>query len=122
MRLFTELPGMRRNLRTLKICSKQAAGKLCRSGSSRRLRWRLLSIAFKNLNALERADSARSKALRFLNAIESNLHRSLREDPERHNFPAACLEQIFKVRKFLRMPGSSVKSLMESVALTLPVL
>ena len=33
-----------------------------------------------------------------------------------------CLHQIFKVREFLRQPGSSVKNLMESVALIIPVL
>lgn len=59
-------------------------------------------------------DSTRSKALKFLNALESILAANLSLNP-------AVFEHIFKVRKFLRMPGSSTKSLMESVALITPV-
>ncbi|MES2315425.1 MAG: hypothetical protein V4486_01680 [Patescibacteria group bacterium] len=62
-------------------------------------------------------DSTRSKALKFLNAIESCLHKTLQ------NFSSVtCYHHIFKVREFLRMPGSSTKSLMESVAIMIPVL
>jgi hypothetical protein len=57
-------------------------------------------------------DSARSKALKFLNALESVLSKSI--------FDPKTFEHIFKVREFLRMPGSSTKSLMESVALIIP--
>jgi DNA polymerase III delta prime subunit len=58
-------------------------------------------------------NSARAKALKFLNAVESVMHPKVIEHPE-------VLQHIFKVRKFLRMPGSSAKSLMESVALVVP--
>jgi len=61
-------------------------------------------------------DSARSKALKFLNALEFTLHNKMSKMP----LDTACFEQIFKVREFLRMPGSSIKSLMESVALIVP--
>jgi hypothetical protein len=61
-------------------------------------------------------DSARPKAIKFLNAIEAVLHKKLL------NVPASCFTQIFKIREFLRMPGSSTKNLMESVALTIPVI
>lgn len=57
-------------------------------------------------------DSNRSKALKFLNALEINLSKV--------PFDTRILEHIFKVREFLRMPGSSTKSLMESVALIIP--
>ena len=57
-------------------------------------------------------DSPRSKALNFLNELESTLVSSMPLDTE-------ALNQIFKVREFLRQPGSSTKSLMESVALML---
>ena len=78
-------------------------------------------------------DSARSKALKFLNAIEQALHSKLLKnyagsslsglpdgshtDP---NFLTTCFAHFFKVREFLRMPGSSTKSLMEGVALVIP--
>ena len=62
-------------------------------------------------------DSTRSKALKFLNTLESTLHsRIVSKSP----FDTHIFEQIFKVREFLRMPGSSVKTLMESVALIIP--
>jgi len=56
---------------------------------------------------------SRAKALKFLNAVESVMHPKVIEHPE-------VLQHIFKVRKFLRMPGSSAKSLMESIALITP--
>ncbi|MDR3519914.1 MAG: hypothetical protein P4L63_03470 [Candidatus Pacebacteria bacterium] len=76
-------------------------------------------------------DSARSKALKFLNALESLLSGELIKDFERGRFHpkdgvirknplSICLEHFLKVREFLRMPGSSAKSLMESVALIIP--
>ena len=63
-------------------------------------------------------DSARAKALKFLNALEFVLHKQFipRVPLGRVDF----FRQIFKVREFLRQPGSSAKSLMESVALTIP--
>ena len=78
-------------------------------------------------------DSARSKALKFLNAVESVLHNKFINNfsgllhPSDGTFPVQnslqiCLHQIFKVREFLRQPGSSAKNLMESVALIIPVL
>ncbi len=77
-------------------------------------------------------DSTRAKSLKFLNALESVLHKKLVNftgllQPSAGTFPAqnslqACFEQIFTAREFLRQPGSSTKSLMESVALTVPVL
>lgn len=60
--------------------------------------------------------SARLKALKFLNSLELILHNKMVGS----TFDTSCFEQIFKVREFLRMPGSSVKSLLESVALTIP--
>jgi len=78
-------------------------------------------------------DSARSKAINFLNKLEFILNRKLQENSAAlplpgipggtyadRNFPVACFEHFFKVREFLRMPGSSTKSLMESVALIVP--
>src|SRR3989344_4952472 len=62
-------------------------------------------------------NSTRSKALKFLNALESVLHNKLMSKTV---FDTKFFEHFFKVREFLRMPGSSVKSLMESVALITP--
>jgi hypothetical protein len=63
-------------------------------------------------------DSTRSKALKFLNALESVLHEKM----SKSLFDIKLFEHFFKVREFLRMPGSSTKTLMESVALIIPVL
>ena len=63
-------------------------------------------------------DSARSKALKFLNSLESALHKKV----SKRHFDTGLFEHIFKVREFLRMPGSSTKMLMESVALATPIL
>ena len=78
-------------------------------------------------------DSTRSKALKFLNALEAVLHRKLVKNFSGltllgvssgthtiQNSLQVCLQHFFKVREFLRMPGSSTKILMESVALVVP--
>ena len=62
-------------------------------------------------------NSSRAKALKFLNALESTLHSKVSKTA----FDMSVFHQIFKVREFLRMPGSSAKTLMESVALVIPV-
>ena|SRR3989344_510696 len=62
-------------------------------------------------------DSTRSKALKFLNALESVLHNKIMSKTV-FDIDINFFEHLFKVRKFLRMPGSSAKTLMESVALT----
>ena len=61
-------------------------------------------------------DSIRSKSLRFLNALEFILHNKM----SKRHFDIIFFEHLFKVREFLRMPGSSTKTLMESVALIIP--
>ena len=61
-------------------------------------------------------NSARARALNFLNTLEYVLHKKL----QIQNSFVDVLEHLLKVRKFLRMPGSSAKNLMESVALTMP--
>ena len=58
------------------------------------------------------AESNNIKALKFLNALEFVMSK-------RH-FDGRFFAHFFKVREFLRMPGSSVKILMESVALITP--
>ncbi|MCX6751812.1 MAG: hypothetical protein NT161_03575 [Candidatus Nomurabacteria bacterium] len=60
-------------------------------------------------------NSSRSKALKFLNALEIVLHKKFLK-----NSLQACFAQIFKVREFLSQPGSSAKNLMESIALIVP--
>ncbi len=68
-------------------------------------------------NEILALNSPRSKSLKFLNAVESVLHKN---SVSKRHFDPACFQHIFKVREFLRMPGSSTKTLMESVALILP--
>lgn len=67
-------------------------------------------------NEIATLDSARSRALKFLNALESVLHKRM----SRTVLDMSVFEHFFKVREFLRMPGSSAKTLMESVALITP--
>lgn len=63
-------------------------------------------------------DSTRARAQKFLNALEVALHKRMPKNAQNNE----CFYQIFKVREFLRMPGSSAKTLMESVALVVPVI
>lgn len=70
-------------------------------------------------------DSARSKARKFLNSLESVLHNKIfiqgaKNNPKEDPSTLIPFRQIFKVRQFLRQPGSSTKILMESVALVVP--
>ena len=70
-------------------------------------------------------DSVRAKALNFLNLLESALHRKMVENfsamnPSLKDSLRTSLGHILSVRKFLRMPGSSAKTMMESVALVIP--
>jgi hypothetical protein len=76
----------------------------------------LVEVENENEEDVPVLNSTRSKALKFLNAVEIVLEKKIK------NVPVDCFKQIFKVREFLRMPGSSTKSLMESIALVVPVL
>lgn len=64
-------------------------------------------------------DSVRSKAIKFLNALEIALHQKLISKTVFDN-EIDYFYQIFKARLYLSQPGSSTKSLMESVALVVP--
>lgn len=64
-----------------------------------------------------KTESNSAKALKFLNALELTLHQKLMSKTV---FDIRFFEHFFKVREFLRMPGSSAKTLMESVALVIP--
>jgi DNA polymerase-3 subunit delta' len=63
------------------------------------------------------AESNSSKALKFLNALEFVVHKKMLKG----TFDTRFFEHIFKVREFLRLPGSSAKTLIESVALVVPI-
>ena len=84
-------------------------------------------------NEIVALDSTRSKALKFLNALESSMQNKFLKNYSGLTLPGVpvgthtvqnsletCFAHIFKVREFLRMPGSSAKTLMESVALIIP--
>jgi len=64
-------------------------------------------------------DSIRAKSLRFLNALEFTLHKKF---ISKGIIDTSFFNHFFKVREILRMPGSSVKNLLESVALITPVI
>jgi len=64
------------------------------------------------------SDSTRANAVKFLNTLEIVLHKKFIAK----TFDSNIFYHFFKVREFLRMPGSSIKNLMESVALIIPVL
>lgn len=63
-------------------------------------------------------NSTRAKSLKFLNNLESVLDAKM----SKTILDTIYFHHIFKVREFLRMPGSSAKTLMESVALVVPVI
>ena len=63
-------------------------------------------------------ESVRPKAIKFLNAIEIVLHKKLLSQKFINNID--YFNQILKAREYLSQPGSSAKSLMESVALVIP--
>jgi len=65
-------------------------------------------------------NSKSAKALKFLNSLETFLHKHSFGKNIPPDVYVSYFEQIFKVRKFLRMPGSSTKILMESIALSIP--
>ncbi|HCY18039.1 MAG: polymerase III subunit delta protein [Candidatus Nomurabacteria bacterium GW2011_GWF2_35_12] len=78
-------------------------------------------------------DSTRSKALKFLNALETISQSKFLKNSSGLTLPGVpggthtiqnsleiYFKHIFKVREFLNQPGSSVKNLMESLALITP--
>src|SRR3990167_1696602 len=67
-------------------------------------------------NLVIETSSARSKALKFLNALETILQSKFLKNYSDFTF----FKHFFKVREFLNQPCSSAKSLMESVALITP--
>lgn len=70
-----------------------------------------------------KSDSPRVKALNFLNALEFSLQNKVVKNFSGltlQNSLQLCFAHIFKVREFLNQPGSSIKSLMESLALKIP--
>ena len=67
-------------------------------------------------------ESNRSKAIKFLNALEVVLHKKIFVEKLYLNEDTDFFNQILKVRVYLSQPGSSIKSLMESVALAIPKL
>ena len=67
-------------------------------------------------------ESIRPKAIKFLNAIETVLHKKLIRDSGLTTIQTDYFYQISKAREYLSVPGSSAKSLMESVALVVPKL
>ena len=66
-------------------------------------------------------ESVRPKAIKFLNALETILHKKL-IDSGLNIIQTDYFYQIIKAREYLSQPGSSAKSLMESVALAVPKL
>ncbi len=64
-------------------------------------------------------DSPRARALRFLDSLETVLHKKISKNYV-GLLSTQVFKNIFKVRKFLRQPGSSIKNLMESIALGIP--
>lgn len=65
-------------------------------------------------------DSPRSKSINFVNSLESILYDQAMLTVVAPN-SGIDFEQFFKVREFLREPGSSAKSLMEALALSIPI-
>ena len=62
-------------------------------------------------------ESVRLRALKFLNALESILHEHLSGNIK---LSSSIFGQIWKVREFVKQPGSSIKNLLEYLALIVP--
>jgi hypothetical protein len=68
-------------------------------------------------------ESNRSKAIKFLNALETVLHQKFfHPGVKPPDGEVDYFYQILKARNYLNQPGSAIKSLMESVALVVPKL
>src|SRR3989344_1570535 len=67
----------------------------------------------KSENAVKFIKMSLQQRIDFLNELETSL-------VSRTVLDTTCFEHFFKVREFLRMPGSSPKTLMESVAIMIP--
>ncbi len=65
-------------------------------------------------------DSARSRSVNFIDSLEYILYKNFLKDFKKNK--PGFFDQLFKARKYLRQPGSSTKSLLESVALCIPIL
>jgi len=59
-------------------------------------------------------NSIKTKALKFMNALEIVLHEQGVSDDK-----VNCFEHLLKVREYLTQPGSSIKMLLESVAIAI---
>lgn len=64
--------------------------------------------------------SSRSKASAFLNALESVVHQKIMFNMYKVK-NISFFDQILKVREYINQPGSSLKILLESVALVTPI-
>ena len=60
-----------------------------------------------------------AKAQTFLNALEYHLHKKFFIE-KKNDTNLEFLDHLFKVRVYLRQPGSSAKTLLESLALSIP--
>ncbi len=60
-----------------------------------------------------------AKAQTFLNALEHELHEKFFVDKKKGT-NLEFLDHLFKIRVYLRQPGSSAKTLLESLALSIP--
>ncbi|MBU0612010.1 hypothetical protein KKA39_01335 [Patescibacteria group bacterium] len=67
-------------------------------------------------------DSIRSKAGKFLNTLEIVLHNKFFIKEANQDIDFDFFHHLFKVREFLHQPGSPTKTLLESLALAIPVL
>lgn len=64
----------------------------------------------------EAEESKKTKALRLVNELELLLHNKFTSEQKDFKY----LEHLLKVREYLNQPGSSVKTLLESLALVIP--
>jgi hypothetical protein len=75
--------------------------------------------SFSSKNEEEGEISNRTKASHFLNSLEETLHQKFFQKKEKGEI-ISFFDQIFIAREFLRQSGTSPKSLLEGVALTIP--
>jgi len=75
-----------------------------------------LNMVKELVDAIADEEKTKTDALTFVNAIEFTIHKKLLEKPEQYK---KMLEEILKCRSFLQDRSSSVKMILEHLALTL---
>lgn len=94
-------------------------------GSSIKDRIDMIALILKSAEDADTSATIRFEAKSILDSLEKNLFTEFKKDTKNKNLPAGrqdtewVLGEIIKAKKYLRNPGSSVKMLLEHIALVI---